>query len=75
MYRHQKKITISVEKLDDIFKNFGKMPNSKLAVLIGETYGKLVNNLKVLELIPPKEYDLTVGDENGNFDVDKYFKL
>ena len=31
------------------------MPNSQLAVLIGESYGKLLNNLKVLGLIQ-KEY-------------------
>ena len=66
MYRVQKKLTISVDKLDSIYRNFGKMPNTEIAVLIGETYGKLINNLKVLGLIE--------GRKIQEFDMDEFSK-
>ena len=66
MYRYQKNITIPIEKLDDVYRNFGKIPNSQLAVLIGESYGKLINNLKVLGLIK-------VPEKQG-FDIDSFSK-
>ena len=66
MYRYQKRITIPVDKLDAIYKNFGKIPNSQLAVLINEPYGKLTNNLKVLGLINVPEKQV--------FDIDEFSK-
>ncbi len=51
MHRHQKFLTISPDKIPLIKENHGKIKNRDLAKIIGVSYNKLHNNLRILGFV------------------------
>lgn len=67
---HQKKTTLSEEHLNFLKENVGKMTVGKLSAMLGVTYNKVHNNLRVLGFV--KSNKATVINMNGYFDVDSF---
>lgn len=68
----QKNITITEEQLELVKKYHKKICNREIAAMIGVTYNKLHNNLRVVGLV--KEHGAKVVDfeKDGLFDVDGF---
>ncbi len=74
-YRKQKNLTIAGDKLGTLIDNYGKIPVTDIAKLIGETYNKTRINIELLELNPKKKLDNLISDDNGYFSVEKFSRL
>lgn len=72
--RQNKNITITPEQAEYVKSNYGKMSNSCLAKMLGITYNRTINNLRVMKLHEPKEIGGVVVEMNEYFDVDKFKK-
>lgn len=70
----QKNLTITVEQQDFLKANHGKMNNAMLAKMLGLTYNKTHNNLRLLGLVEPKKSTAKIVDFNTYFDAEKFFK-
>lgn len=75
MYREQKFITITDDQKRVLTENFGKINIRAIANLIGETYNKTYNNIRLLGWTIPKPVETEVVeffDENEFFNHYKY---
>ena len=65
--------TISPEQEEFIKSNFGKMNISALSKMLGLTYNKVHNNMKLMGLCTPRKQAKVVKME-GYFDMDEFAK-
>lgn len=72
--RYQKNVTITPEQAEYVKANYGKMSNAMLAKMLGISYNKTIQNLRVLKLHTPKPYGGIVVVMKDFFDVDKFSK-
>jgi len=70
----QKNITVTPEQVEFLKQNHGKINNATLAKMLGLTYNKTHNNLRVIGLVKPYK-ETPVVDFNEYFDIDKFGKL
>lgn len=74
MRAEQKNLTITKEQQQFLKANHGKMNNAMLAKMLGLTYNKTHNNLRLLGLVEPKKSTAKVVNFKKYFDVDKFGK-
>lgn len=70
----QRNLTINEEQKKFIESNHGSMNISQLSKMLGLTYNKCHNNLKLMGLVTPRKQAIIV-DFNKYFDVDDCFKV
>ena len=74
MHYVQHNITISPEQVEFVKTNFGKINNSELAKMLGLSYNKTHNNLRLLGLVTPRKDTGKVVKMDGYFDEEDFFK-
>jgi len=73
MKRYQQNITISKEQAEFVKSNHGKMNIGSISKMLGLTYNKLHNNMRLMGLVTPKK-QAKVVKMKGYFNIDDFAK-
>lgn len=70
----QKNQTITDEQRKFAEANIGKMHIGEISKMLGISYNKLHNNLRLLGLVGSRKHEAVVVDFNEYFDIDSFGK-
>lgn len=73
--RWQKNNTVSKEHLEYIKSKHGKMTIGEISATLGLTYNIVHNNMRVCNLVKPRQAKIINFEKNGYFDIDQFGKL
>lgn len=74
MHYVQLNITISPEQVEFVKANHGKMNIGELSKMLGLTYNKVHNNMKLMGLCTPRKRTVKIVKMEGYFDMDEFAK-